>query len=50
MEEDIEELKTMVKVSSTAPSKKQTEERLSMLKVVANATDKLLEADKKKQR
>lgn len=48
MEEDIEELKTMVKVSSTAPSKKQTEERLSMLKVVANATDKLLEADKKK--
>lgn len=47
MEDSIEELKTQVKALSVNPDKKQTEQRLSMLKVVAKASDKLLEADKK---
>lgn len=49
MEKDIEELKTLVKVQPHQ-SKKQSEERLSMLKVIAKTSDKLLEADKKRIR
>lgn len=47
MEKDIEELKSMVKVQPHQ-SKKRSEERLSMLKVIAKSSDRLLEADKKK--
>lgn len=47
MEKDIEELKSLVKVQPHQ-SKKRAEERLSMLKVIAKTSDKLLEADKKK--
>lgn len=45
MESDIEELKT-VKVASINP-KKATEQRLSKLKTIAKATDKVLEAENK---
>lgn len=49
MEKDIEELRSMVKVpKATAPSEEtKIRERLSMNKVIARATDKLLEAEKK---
>jgi len=47
LEQDVEELKSLVKVQSHQ-SKKRTEERLSMQKVIAKAADKLLEADKKR--
>lgn len=48
MEKDIEELKTLVKVDQPINPKKRVEERLSMLKVVSKAADRLLEADKKR--
>lgn len=50
MEKDIEELKTQVKAfPSVNPvsQTKMTKDRLSMLKVIARAGDKMLEADKK---
>lgn len=47
MEDRINNLETMVKVQPHQ-SKKRTEERLAMLKVIAKTSDKLLEADKKK--
>lgn len=48
MEKDIKELKSMVKAQhSVNPSHKtQTRQRLSMLKVIARASDKILEAEK----
>jgi uncharacterized protein len=46
LEDDVKELQTQVKALSVNPLKKQTEQRLSMLKVVTRASDKLLEAKK----
>lgn len=46
--ETVDRLETMVKALRVNPSKKQTEQRLSMLKVVAKASDRLLESDKKR--
>lgn len=46
LEETVGNLEQQVKALSVNPLKKQTEERLSLHKVVAKATDKLLEADK----
>lgn len=48
LEETVGNLEQQVKALSVNPLKKQTEERLSLHKVVAKATDKLLEADKSK--
>lgn len=45
--ETVDELDTRVKALSVNPEKKQTERRLSHLKIIAKAADKLLEADKK---
>lgn len=47
MEKDIDELKELVKAAPVNPHKKQIEHRLSKLKVIARATDKFLEADKR---
>lgn len=47
LRDDFNRLESMVKALSVNPDKKQTEQRLSLLKVVAKASDKLLEADKK---
>lgn len=47
MEKDIEDLKSKVKAASVNPAKKPTEQRISMLKVIARATDRYLEADKR---
>lgn len=50
MEQDIEELRTLVKAQeSVNPTSetKITRQRLSMLKVIARASDKILEAEKK---
>jgi HK97 family phage prohead protease len=47
---DVEELKTLVKAQKSVNPKNETKiirERLSMTKIIARATDKLLEADKK---
>lgn len=46
MEKDIKELKTQVKAATVNPVKKPTEQRISMLKVIARSTDKILEAQK----
>lgn len=46
MEKDIDELKSKAKEAPSAPAKKPIEQRISMLKVIARATDKILEADK----
>lgn len=48
LEETVSNLEQQVKALSVNPLKKQTEERLSLHKVVAKAADKLLEADKSK--
>lgn len=48
LEETVDNLEQQVKALSVNPLKKQTEDRLSLHKVVAKATDKLLEADKNK--
>lgn len=50
MEKDIQDLQSQVKAPQAADPKAETKtrERLSMLKVIARASDKLLEADKKK--
>ena len=48
LEETVDNLEQQVKALSVNPLKKQTEERLSLHKVVAKAADKLLEADKSK--
>ena len=45
MSKDIEELKSMVKAQPVNPE--ATKQRLSMLKVIARASDKILEADNK---
>lgn len=50
LEDEVEELKTVVKVHTSINPKQQTEKRLSQLKVVVKATDKLLEADKKREK
>lgn len=50
MRNDIEELKSLVKVQESTDPKNETKitrQRLSMTKVIARATDKLLEAEKK---
>jgi HK97 family phage prohead protease len=47
MEKDIADLKNMVKMQPHQ-SKKRSEERLSMLKIIAKTSDKILEADKKR--
>ena len=46
MEKDIEDLKSKVKAVSVNPEMKQTEKRISMLKIIARASDKYLEQSK----
>lgn len=46
MEKDINELQTLVKAAPVNP-KKPTEQRISMLKVIARASDKFLESEKR---
>lgn len=50
MEQDIEELQSLVKAQSTVNPQSETKivrQRLSMLKVIARASDKILESEKK---
>jgi HK97 family phage prohead protease len=46
MEDRIVKLETMVKAAPVNPQKRQTEKRISMLKVIARASDKFLENSK----
>ena len=47
LEKDVEELRNQVKAKIVNPERKEVNQRLSMLKVIARATDKILEGEKK---